>query len=215
MRICIVTGGRICEEFLLMRIAEQKYDLMIAVDHGVDFFADKSFKPDYVVGDMDSARLVSKQDIASWENCSFYKYPAEKDETDTELAILLALEKKATEIHIYGATGTRMDHILGNIHIMKKALMAGVSCYLLDEYNRIRLVRGSLQLRKEEQYGQYVSFLPWEGEILGVSLKGFKYPLDKAMLEYGRALGVSNEILNDVAEITIESGIVVMIEARD
>lgn len=215
MRACIVTGGRLNPPFVEGKIIEYKYELIIAVDHGADFFAERENKPHHVVGDMDSAALVTKEDIACWADCILHKFPAEKDETDTELAISLAIEEGADEIHIYGATGTRIDHVLGNIHIMKKALDAGVDCRMIDENNCIRLLSGTLHLKKEEQYGKYVSFLPWLGEVSGVCLRGMKYPLEDYTLPYGKALGVSNEITEDVATVIVGKGIAVMIESRD
>ena len=168
MKACIITGGRLNHSFVESKIAEYNYDLIIAVDHGADFFANKECRPHHVVGDMDSATLVTKEEIATWKGCTLHKFPAEKDETDTELAISLAIEKNATEIHIYGATGTRIDHVLGNIHIMKRALDANVVCYMIDEHNRIRLIRGTINLSKQQQFGKYVSLLPWQGEVSGV-----------------------------------------------
>ncbi len=215
MKTCIITGGRVNDGFVLQQLTEVQYDLIIAVDHGADFFADKTLKPHHVVGDMDSANLVTKEEIEAWEGCTLHKYPAEKDETDTELAIRLAIEKKATEIHIYGATGTRLDHVLGNIHIMKTALEAGVMCAMIDEYNKIQLISGTNTIKKENQFGTYVSLLPWLGEVKGVCIRGMKYPLEDYTLEYGKALGVSNEITDETATIVIGNGIAVMIESKD
>lgn len=215
MKACIITGGRVNDQFVLQQLAEQEYELMIAVDHGADFFADKDIKPHHVVGDMDSARLVTKDQIGTWTGCMLHKYPAEKDETDTELAISLAIEKQSDIIHIYGATGTRLDHVLGNIHILKKALDAGAECAIIDEYNKIRLINGTTIIRKKEQFGSYVSLLPWLGDVQGVCLRGMKYPLENAVLPHGKALGVSNEIVDETATIIIGSGIAVMIESRD
>ena len=215
MRVCIVTGGRISKEFLLNQLRTMKYHLMIAVDHGADFFTECDYKPHHVVGDMDSADSATKEAISSWEGCTLHKFPAEKDETDTELAISLAIENRATEIHIYGATGSRMDHMLGNIHIMKKALDAGVLCAIIDEHNKIRLIKDTLTINKDSQYGNYVSFLPWYGDVTGVCLRGMKYPLEDAVLPYGKALGVSNEVMDEVATVIIGSGVAVMIESKD
>ena len=215
MKACIITGGYINDKFVLERLEKESYDLLIAVDHGADFFADKDIKPQFVVGDMDSAQRVSKEIISSWEGCTLCKYPAEKDETDTEPAIHLAIEKHAQEIHIYGATGSRIDHVLGNIQILKIALDAGVVCAMFDECNKIRLIQGTVKIKKDEQFGNYVSLLPWFGEVQGVCLRGMKYPLEDYHLTYGRALGVSNEIVAETATIVIGSGIAVMIESRD
>ena len=93
----------------------------------------------------------------------------------------------------------------------------GVSCIILDAYNRIRLMDGVVHLKKSEQYGKYVSLLPLTTEVTGVELRGFKYELtDYTFTSTGSAgLGVSNEIIEDIAEIRVKSGIFVLIESRD
>lgn len=215
MKVCIVTGGRIDPFFSEAYLEKNKFDLFIAVDHGADFFANRREKPNDVVGDMDSMKEETRNHLQQWEGCVVHKYPSEKDETDTELAIMLAIEKGAEEIMILGGTGTRLDHVMGNIQIMKRALEAGIPCYMIDECNRIRLVQGTVTLSKKEQYGDYVSLIPWMGEVTGVNLQGVKYPLKDAALSYGSALGISNEITEDTATITIGTGIAVMVESKD
>ena len=140
-----------------------------------------------------------------------------KDATDSQIAIELALELGSGEITILGGTGTRLDHVLGNIQSLMLAKKKGVSCVILDEYNRIRLVDGTLQLKKEEQYGRYVSLLPLTTEVTGVDLTGVKYPLsDYTFTSTGSAgLGVSNEITAETAEIRVKSGIFILIESSD
>lgn len=140
-----------------------------------------------------------------------------KDSTDSQIAIELALELGSSEITLLGGTGTRMDHVLGNIQSLMLAKKKGVSCVILDEYNRIQLIDGETRLKKSEQYGKYVSLLPLTTEVTGVDLIGFKFNLTgHTFTSTGSAgLGVSNEIIEDIAEIRVKSGIFVLIESRD
>ena len=140
-----------------------------------------------------------------------------KESTDRPIAIELALDLGSSEITLLGGTGTRMDHVLGNIQSLMLAKKKGVSCVILDEYNRIQLIDGETRLKKSEQYGKYVSLLPLTTEVTGVDLTGFKFNLTgHTFTSTGSAgLGVSNEIIEDTAEIRVKSGIFVLIESRD
>ena len=142
--------------------------------------------------------------------------PAEKDWTDTELAVQRALEYGPSRIDLAGATGgSRIDHLLGNIQLLALALTAGVPMLLLDTHNRIRLLEKGCRIAKAEQYGDFISLLPFGGSVCGVTLRGMKYPLDDAVLTPDITLGISNEIVDETAEISFSSGKLLMIETRD
>ena len=125
-----------------------------------------------------------------------------------------ALELGSTEIVILGGTGSRVDHVLGNIQSMMLAKKKGVLCELLDEHNRIRLIDEETVIAREEQYGDYVSLIPLTTEVTGVTLTGFKYPLrDHTFTSTGSAgLGVSNEILAAEGRIQMKTGVFILIE---
>lgn len=214
MRTLLITGGSLSEKFALEYIDKNSFDYIIAVDAGLGFFYHNKLRPDHIVGDFDSAnteivKYFSETDIP------LEKHKPEKDATDTELALELAIELGSTEIHILGATGRRIDHLLGNIRILGMAMEKGILCYIIDENNRLRLIDGRTEIKRSEQYGYYVSILPFTSSIEGISLKGFKYPLDNYTMQGYNALGVSNEIVDETAVITIGSGVAILIESRD
>lgn len=215
MRVLIVTGGAIQEDFTKEYLKQEKFDLTIASDSGMEFFYRIKETPQYIVGDFDSV----KPEILSWfrmqEGIEFREFCPEKDETDTELALSLAMSLGAKEICVLGATGTRIDHVIGNIHLLCKPLKKKIPCYLIDRYNRIRLADASVRLKKQEQFGNYVSLLPLTTKVSGITLRGFKYPLTDYTMTNDNSLGVSNEIIEDIAEVEIKKGILIMIEARD
>ena len=76
------------------------------------------------------------------------EYPPEKDETDTELALRIAIERHATKITLIGVTGTRMDHSLGAIQLLGYGMERNVECVLLDEHNRIRLTKSDVTIQR-------------------------------------------------------------------
>ena len=107
--------------------------------------------------------------------------------------------------------------MLGNIQSMMLARDAGVDCILLDEYNRIRLISEDTIIKKNQQYGRFVSLIPLTSTVEGVDLIGFKYPLhNHTFTSTGSAgLGVSNEVVEEEAVIHMKSGILVLIESLD
>ena len=94
-------------------------------------------------------------------------------------------------------------------------LPENVSMCLVDENNRIQMIDGNTTLRKAGQYGRFVSLIPWSDEVVGVTLKGFKYPLSDYTMDKFSSLGISNEIVDEEAEISLTSGCLLLIEARD
>ena len=118
---------------------------------------------------------------------------------------------------LIGGTGTRLDHVLGNIQTLYLPFVKGIDCRIVDAHNRIRLVSGELHLKMAEQWGKYVSLIPFTTDVEGVDLIGFKYPLEKfnfTVLGTG-SRGVSNEIAEEEAVIRIEKGIMILVESKD
>ena len=188
---------------------------IIAVDKGLEALYQLHIIPNHVVGDFDS---VSPEFLEFYKNQSqiiFHKFNAEKDNTDTDIAVKLAMELKSSKITILGALGKRMDHAIANIHILKDALEANIPCQILDRYNRIYLINKSIQLEKNNAYGKYVSLIPLTSTVEGLTLTGFKYLLNDYTLTIGTSLGISNEIVTDTAYIEMKNGILIVIESRD
>lgn len=216
MKTLIVTGGNIEEDFALSFIRELKPDYLLGVDRGMEFCYHHKIFPDYIVGDFDSL----PREILEWyrknSEITIREYNPVKDSTDTCIALDHALEAGSSEIWILGATGSRIDHVLCNIHILKRSWQKGVPAYMVDRHNQITLpVDNPFTIEKEKQFGTYVSFFPLGEEVEGLTLKGFKYPLDRYHLRNLEGLGVSNEITSETAEISWEKGILVMIQSQD
>lgn len=217
MKTVIISGGRIERDFALSFLKIEIFDQIIAVDNGLKFLYENQIRPTWIVGDFDTAAPELVEYYQTQTDIPIRRFNPVKDSTDSQIAIELALELGSSEITILGGTGTRLDHVLGNIQSLMLARKKGVSCIILDAYNRIRLMDGVVHLKKSEQYGKYVSLLPLTTEVTGVELRGFKYELtDYTFTSTGSAgLGVSNEITAEVAEIRIKTGIFVLIESRD
>ena len=188
---------------------------IIAGDRGLEALYQLKIIPNHVVGDFDSVSPEILEFYKKQPQIIFHTYNAEKDNTDTDIALKLAIQIKSSEITILGALGKRMDHTIANIHILKDALEANIPCQILDEHNRIYLINTSIQLEKDKIYGKYVSLIPLTSTVEGLTLTGFKYPLHDYTLLIGTSLGISNEIVTDTAHIEMNNGILIVIESRD
>ncbi len=218
MHIYIVTGGNIDIDFASNYLEENQPGCIIAVDHGLEACHKLEIMPDHVYGDFDSVRTETYAFYAEKIPDRMHRFPTRKDETDTEIALREAIglaQPEADEITILGATGTRLDHVFGNLHLLKIALDAGVHCQIVDPHNRITMLSGNYEIDRDHQFGDYVSLLPFTPVVEGLTLKGFEYPLEDFTLEAGLARGVSNEITDEIAEIKMTSGILVVFETRD
>ena len=215
METLIIAGGEINQEQLMKYCKAHNGQNIIAVDRGLEALYQFNMVPNHVVGDFDSVSKSIWQFYQKNAEIVFHKYNPKKDYTDTDIALKLAIELNSSSITIMGALGKRMDHALANIHIPKEALEVGIPCQILDSYNKIYLVKDHRQLAKDKTYGKYISFLPLTTTVEGITLKGFQYPLNNASLSIGLSLGISNEIVEEMATIELKKGILIVIESKD
>lgn len=214
-QVLLVSGGSIEDEFAKKVIETHTFDFVMAADSGMEFFYRNSRKPDVIVGDFDSVGNEALEHFKKQNGILFKELNPCKDDTDTEFAIRLAIEMGAEEIILLGATGSRLDHVLGNIELLGIGLQKNVRITMLDSHNRIRMIQQGIQIKKEEQFGKYLSLIPYTQTVEGLTLKGTKYLLDHATLKGFCSLGISNEIIEDTAEIQFQKGILLVIEARE
>jgi thiamine pyrophosphokinase len=192
---------------------ENEETVWAAVDRGVYHMLQKGIVPDAAFGDYDS---VSEEEL-SWmqQQTALHIVPKEKDETDLELAINWALSQKPACIRIFGATGGRLDHALANVQMLVKGLRKNVEIQLIDYKNEISLKSaGTYRIEKSSKF-PYVSFLPMTDTVTGITLCGFKYPLNDATIQWGSTLCVSNELVEEKGTFSFASGILMVIRSTD
>jgi len=214
-KVLVVTGGSISDEFATEWMKEYHAEYTIVADSGMEFMRRIGCMPDMIIGDFDSVKSDTLSFFKEKEGIIWEKLNPVKDDTDTEFAIRQAIVLGASEITVLGATGTRIDHVLGNVALLGIGLQENVVIQLVDAHNRIRMIDSSLCIHKDEQFGCYVSLLAYSPVVKHLTLKGFKYPLEDYNLEQFTSLGVSNEIMEEKAEILFEEGVLLVIEARD
>ncbi|MCR8643562.1 thiamine diphosphokinase [Paenibacillus sp. N1-5-1-14] len=209
-RIVIVSGGQL-GNWLLDLIRPD--DILVGADRGAFFLIEHGLKPDLALGDFDSVAPEELQLIREQSKQFMDCDPIDKDYTDTELALNWALEQCPASIVMLGTLGTRFDHSLANIHLLRNALTHGTPCVMIDAHNEIRLIDEQVSIAKGD-YTQ-VSLLPLSIEVTGINLKGFQYPLHNATLQIGQSLGISNVLLEPTGTIEIASGLLLVIQSRD
>jgi thiamine pyrophosphokinase len=211
----IICGGILEEDFVLETIKACEPDCIIAVDKGLEFLYKHNIVPDAIVGDFDS---VSDNVISHYVReiaLSIYQHTTNKESSDTELAMEVAIELEQEELLILGATGKRLDHFWGNVQSLKIPLDAGVKAMILDSMNRIRLLNKDFVLVKEQCFGNYISIFPLGAIVENVSLEGAKYPLKNESLTPWNSRFISNEITEEELRITFQDGIIVLMETKD
>lgn len=214
----IVSGGNIHKDFALDFLKKNKTEntCLIAADRGVEFFMGTDLEPDVAVGDFDSLSAEGAKYMETLKHTEIRRLKPEKDDSDTQSAVNYAIEQGTERIMILGATGNRIDHLMANFGLLMLGKTKQVQIVLVDAYNYMSLIESGMILKKEEQFGKYVSFFPIEGEVTGLTLKGFKYPLNSYTLKVeDSGLTVSNEISDPEAEVTFETGKLLMIMSRD
>lgn len=210
MKVLILTNGEYGDYSFCNQ--NQHYDYIICADRGICHARNLGITPDLIVGDFDSG---SEEDLAYFQNqgIAISRFQPEKDETDTEIALQKAIEMGAREVDIYGGLGSRLDHSLGNVHLLYQLLMLGIRGRLLNPNNNVSLEMDRCKITGKK--GDLVSLIPFAGNVEGVTTKGLAYPLENAVIPIGTSLGISNYLLDEVAEVVIQKGILIVIKAHD
>ena len=211
----IISGGSLDPDFALAFLREEKPELLIGADRGICFLKEKEIHPTHIVGDFDSASGEALEYFKQFPEIPIRTFNPVKDFTDTAIAMELAMEEGADRIYILGGTGTRLDHVVANIKLLSHALERKKECILMDAHNRIRLIAQPLTIEKKKPYGKYVSLFAFGGQVKGLTLRGFFYPLTEYDMEAENPLGVSNEITAENGEISFSSGKLLVMESKD
>lgn len=203
IRKCVLVGGAPTGG-VIPAIAPD--DFAIAVDAGYRVIA-QIRKPDLAVGDFDSLGYVPT-------DTETLEHPAQKDDTDTGLAMQEAYERGMRVFDLYCALGGRLDHTLATIQTCTHFARKGCRVTAFGAREILHFVTDRIVLPKRSD-GGYLSVFAI-GRAVGVCERGVAYPLTDAILCDDDPLGVSNEIVDDFAEITVKDGVLIVVEqARD
>ena len=208
MHVVIFAGGAL-RPGKAFYAAINSADMFIAADSGAATALQYGCTPRIVVGDFDSLDGLLLEDLGK-RGCEIRRAAVEKDETDTELAVQVAIDEGATRITLVGALGgARFDHTMANI-----LLLAGferVSIKLVDGPSICWIVRGPGSSAIDGQVGDLISLLSLAGDASGISTKGLYYALKGETLAFGKPRGVSNVLIEDHAEVSVQGGVLLVI----
>ena len=211
MKSYIFIGGEVEKAALSSPIPEDA--LVIAADSGYDNAKSLGYaeRCDFVVGDFDSTK-----EKAFCSRAKIVRVPSEKDETDTQLAINIALQNGAQDMYIIGGLSGRLDHTLSNLHLLETLTKCGVNATICDGKNRVRYVkeRSSLLVPKSEY--KYFGLILTTEKAKGVTIDGAKYPLKNANLDKNTpSFAISNEVTDNFAMVSIKKGGLLVIESKE
>lgn len=207
MRAVVVAGSSLTSELdaAVMRSA----DLLVAVDGGADALARTGLLPGVLVGDLDSISSPTRRSLES-QGVEVVLLSTAKDETDTEAALHLAVERGADDIVVFGALGgPRLDHLVGNLLLLGSPWLAEVRVRMVDDWHEAFLVKGDVTFAGER--GDTVSLLPLTPEVVSVRTDGLLYPLEDETLVQSASRGVSNTMIGASAHVTHGEGSLLLI----
>jgi thiamine pyrophosphokinase len=142
------------------------------------------------------------------------RLPREKDVTDAQYAVDLAIKRGASELVIVASTSGRFDHTASLLAILQDLWEKRIPAMVVNGQNRGRVVRNSGVIIVRSQY-KYFSVVALDEKVKGVSIEGAKYPLKSKEILRRNQFAVSNEIVKNCALITVKKGAVYVVESRD
>ena len=203
---CVIIGGGDCSvDILKSNISSD--DFVICADSGYDIAILADIVPDLLIGDFDSIKAVP-------HNVNMITLPVEKDVTDCVAAYNEGVKHGYKSFLLFGGTGGRFEHTFANISLMAEASRSGIRFVIIDENHIFRSITDS-SVKIEYKQNQQISVFAYGGNAIGVTERGFHYPLSDYTLDpFNCALGTSNDIVDDYGEITVKSGTLIIIETQ-
>ena len=212
MRALILAGGDQPDPALLDAHWPRwrEVSLVVAADGGARHAAPLGLPLHQVVGDFDSLSAADADELEA-AGVTIARFPTNKDATDTELALLAALDAGATEIALLCTWGGRSDHAVGTLALLAHPRCGAAAVVILDEQTRTQLLRSGAAITLRGSAGRIISITPWGGDAT-VSATGVRWTLDSALLVAGSTRGISNVATATESIITVHDGAVLVSE---
>lgn len=210
MKTLIVAGGNPPSFDLLSKYTSTHF--IISADKGTDVLYKYNIKPNIILGDFDSAK---EESINYFKNIgvTIEKFPKDKDYSDTFLCVEEAIKRGATEIVILGATGIRIDHLIGNINLLYLIKEKGIYGEIVDENNQMFIIESPFEIYGEK--GEYFSVFSLGDHIEDLNITNSKYELSNYKLLPKDSLILSNEFTEKPLKINFNGGKLLFIKSFD
>jgi thiamine pyrophosphokinase len=187
-------------------------DMVIAADGGALALEGWGIRPNVVVGDFDSLGLERAMAYRDG-GATVARYPVAKDQSDLEIAMRFALESGAEDIVLIGILGgARLDHALVNAMLLADPAYRGRGVRAVFGGTHLRALHAGETLTLRGAVGDTVTLVPVRGDAGGARTEGLQFPLTGQTLHFGKSLGLSNTIASVPARVSIEQGVVLVIE---
>ena len=187
-------------------------NLVIAADKGAATALHYNCTPSIIVGDLDSLPAPLLEQLRQ-QQIKIIQAPIEKDETDTELALQVAIQQGATQITLLGALdGSRFDHTVANLLLLAGFEIAPIR--IIDGPTTCWLLRGPGHSTIHGQVNDLLSLFPLTADARGITTSGLYYPLHAETLSFGKPRGVSNFLVQEQAEVSLEQGLLLLIHTN-
>jgi thiamine pyrophosphokinase len=209
-RIIILANGEL-PDLTNARSLLQKDDYIICADGGTRHALTLGIEPDLIIGDLDSAdqQVIQRFRV---DGVHVASYPQDKNETDLELAIEQAIKLNPQKILIVAALGGRLDQTLANIGLLSDPRLAEFHVRLDDGVEEIFLCRDQVEVHGKS--GDIVSLIPWQGAASGIRTNKLKWALQDETLYPDKTRGISNELIDDLASVSVGSGQLLIVHRR-
>ncbi len=210
MKICIFLNGNVKDyNEIKQKIESENYDKIICADGGANHTFKMNLIPNYIIGDLDSVK-ENIVDFYKEKDVEFKKFPEKKNETDSELCIILADMLGATKVDLYAALGGRIDHTLANVKLLEYMRRKNIESRIITEDEILYLVHNE-RINIKGNKGDTISVIPIMGDAKGITLYNLEYPLDNFTMDYAKPRGVSNVMLGEECGIEIKDGSAIVV----
>lgn len=211
-RAVIMLGGTITDyEFTKKLIADD--DFIVCADGGILHLYNMGLSPNVWIGDNDSCVLSDEKFNAITKNSNIILLNPIKDSTDGEECCDYVCEHNFDEAIILGYFGTRLDHVMCNVFLLKKFADKCIKAKAINEHNEVFFADKHNEIN-ENRY-KYVSILPLSQELKGVTTNGLYYCLNNGTLSRYSSMGISNEMILEKCVIDIKQGDALIILSKD
>ena len=203
MKRCVIVGGADINNYEYIKSCLRNDDFIVFCDSGLKHLDALQVRPGLIVGDFDS-HDNPHLDVET------IVLPCEKDDTDTVFAVKEAIKRGFDDFLLIGVVGARLDHTLGNVSSLLYLDSLGKKGYIIDDYSEMEIV--SNKPAYIENSFSFFSLLNISGTAKRVTIKNAKYPLNDGEISCEYQYGISNEVVGEIAEISIREGKLLLIK---